>query len=114
MIATRARTLPMLIALLAALGLAGCAQPKKVWQKPGLTEEQWVIDSANCRSRAQDLAERDYAGQPGADPAGVDNANSYNALMRNYGAKRNQESLYRRCLESKGYRLIDQVPATKA
>lgn len=97
-----------------ALGLAGCAAPKMVWQKPGMTQDEWAVDSATCRSRAQHLAEREYAAQPDASAGGVDNAGEFNAMMRRHSAKRSTEDIYRRCLESKGYKLVEPQPATKA
>lgn len=106
-------TLPCLLALTLAFGLVGCAATKKVWHKPGMTQDEWVVDSANCRSRAQRLAERDFAIQPGAEPGGVDNGAGYDALMRRHSAKRNMEDIYRRCLERKGYRLVAPAPAVK-
>ncbi len=107
------RRLTFLLAIFVAAGLAGCAGSKKVWHKPGVSQEQWVIDSANCRSRAHTEAGREYAAQPGAEPGGVDNGATYDALMRRHGAKRGMESFYRRCLETKGYRLVDPPPPVK-
>jgi uncharacterized lipoprotein YajG len=104
----------VLFAAVLALGLTGCAAPKKVWQKPGMNQDDWAVDSATCRSRAQHLAEREYTSQPEGNAAGVDNANEFNAMMRRHSAKRSIEDIYRRCLESKGYRLVEPQPATKA
>ena len=114
MLSTVPRVFVLLAAALAMAGAAGCAAPKKVWQKPGMTQEQWAIDSANCRSRAQDLAERDYAASPESLPGGADNADAYNAMMRTHNAKRGMEGFYRRCMETKGYRLVAPPPETKA
>ncbi len=114
MMLSATRLVLVLSAAVLALGLAGCAAPKKVWQKPGMNQDDWAVDSATCRSRAQYLAEREYASQPEGNAAGVDNASEYNAMMRRHSAKRSTEDIYRRCLESKGYKLVEPQPATKA
>jgi hypothetical protein len=99
------------------LALAGCTSVKKVWSKPGMTEDQWAIDSASCQSRARRLADDEMALRPDlSQSGGIDNMSSYNSLMRSHDTKRSRESLYRLCLNRKGYQLITPKPAptTKA
>jgi len=101
------------VALLAG-GLAGCATQKKVWSKPGLTQDQWAADSAECRSRARRLAEDEYTRLPGAEQGGVNQGSGFDSLMRRHEAKRGTEDFYRNCLARKGYRLITPPPAPTA
>jgi len=100
-----------LLTLGLAAGLTGCATQKKVWHKPGLTQDQWAVDQAECRSRTQHLADDDYTRHTGADQGGVNQGAGYDALMRRHDARRGYESYYRQCLHRKGYRLIEQQPA---
>lgn len=108
------RQLCLFVATGLVLGLAGCAQPKKVWTKPGMTQDQWAVDSATCRSRARHLAEDAMAAEPPEREGGVNSTAGYSALMRKHSAGKSMESLYRRCLERLGYRLVDPKPKTGA
>lgn len=102
--------------LVIGLGLltAGCLATKTTWHKPGVTEDQWAIDDAGCRSHARNQAERDYAADDRiGERGGVQETAAFNSSMRSYDAERNERSLYHRCLERKGYRRVDpdKLPA---
>ncbi|MBT6093409.1 MAG: hypothetical protein HOH04_00910 [Rhodospirillaceae bacterium] len=108
------RSLLILSALGVVFVVSGCASTKKTWYKPGMTPDEWAVDSATCRSRARRLAEDDLALQPAPSAGGIDQAAGYNALMRQHSAKRNYESLYRSCLQRRGYKFITPKPVGTA
>ncbi len=114
---TLSRTFVFCFALAAAFALAGCATgPKKVWYKPGMTADDWAIDSAGCRSRARRLVEDEVSMQAPASHGGVNQGAGYDALMAGHSARRSTESLYRDCLKRLGYKLVDPpapTPGTK-
>lgn len=110
---TAPRTFALCLGLIAALAVAGCATgPKKTWYKPGMTADDWAIDSADCRSRARRLVEDELDTRPPPSHGGVNQGAGYDALMRDHGARRSVESLYRDCLRRLGYRLVDPPAAT--
>ena len=98
------------IAVFLALAITGCASTKKTWHKLNMTQDDWAIDSASCKSRARKLAEDDLSRAPFGSAGGVDNTAGYSALMGRYGAQKNMERIFRRCLQTKGYRLITPKP----
>jgi len=98
------------VAVFLALAITGCTSTKKTWYKLDMTQDDWAIDSASCKSRARKLAENDLSRVPFGSAGGIDNAAGYSALMSRYGAKKNMESIFRRCLQAKGYRLITPQP----
>ena len=99
-------------AFILTLALAGCTSVQKVWYKPGMTEDEWVVDSATCQSRARRLADDETALSPAlSQSGGIDNMASYNSMMRRHDTKRSRESLYRVCLNRKGYQLVTPKPA---
>ncbi len=105
-------------ALVAGLGLltAGCLATKTTWHKPGVSDDQFAIDDAGCRSHARNQAERDYvADDRMGERGGVQETAAFNSSMRTYDAERNQKSLYHRCLQRKGYRRVDpdKLPPAK-
>ena len=98
------------IAVFLALAITGCASTKKTWHKLNMTQDDWAIDSTSCKSRARKLAEDDLSRAPFGSTGGIDNAAGYSALMSRYRAQKNMESIFRRCLQTKGYRLITPKP----
>lgn len=113
---TLPRIRPVLGLMVLAVTVAGCAAANKTWYKPDMTEDQWAVDSATCKSRAQRLAEDDYARRSRAPVGATDGMAGYNALMDSHRVGRSAEGLYRDCLRRKGYRLISpgQVPKAGA
>ena len=114
---TLSRTFVFCFALAAVFAVAGCAAgPKKVWTKPGMTADDWAIDSATCRSRARRLVEDEVSMQAPVSHGGVNQGAGYDALMAGHSARRSTESLYRDCLKRLGYKLVDPpapAPGTK-
>jgi hypothetical protein len=110
---TPPRTLALYLGLIAALAVAGCATgPKKTWYKPGMTADDWAIDSADCRSRARRLVEDEVSMQAPMSHGGINQGAGYDALMQGHSARRSVESLYRTCLKRLGYKLVDPPAAT--
>ena len=84
-------------AVLACLLAAACAAPG-AWENPGLDPGRWPLDRAECRSRAQAKAEKEYIrdqdiGQP----------DQWKGAMARYDAEKRAHALYARCITSKGY-----------
>ena len=99
-----------LIAVCSAFVTIGCTSTEKSWYKPNTNQDSWAIDNASCRSRADNLAEKNVVRLPDITNSGVDNIRSYKKLMKHYGAKKNSERIYRQCLVNKGYQLITPKP----
>ena len=75
-----------------------------------MTQDQWVIDSATCRSRAHRLAEDDL---PSSGATSVDRNSgmgTYNTMMNRHRAGKSMETYYRECLSRKGYKLVVPKP----
>ena len=98
------------IAVFLGLAIIGCSSTKKTWHKLGMTQDEWAIDSASCKSQASKLVENDLSRAPFGSAGGIDNAAGYSALMNLYGAKKNIQNIFHRCLQTKGYRLITPKP----
>lgn len=79
------------LALLASLGMSGCA-PRHQWVKPGLNQAEFEQDAAQCRKQAARATYQD----PFAVASGQDQG-----LERTMA----QERLFERCMINKGYRI---------
>ena len=103
-------------ALVVGLSLlaAGCLATKTTWYKPGVSVQQFSIDDVGCRSHARNQAERDYVADDRIGERGeVQEAAVFSSSMRIYDAEKNQQFLYHRCLQKKGYRRVDpDIPPT--
>jgi len=84
------------LSLLAVLLMAGCASSntnQNAWYKNGMTDEQFRIDSANCKIYAHQSANPlEYLSAP--------------AFILDSGR---QNGLYNDCMESKGYMMIAET-----
>ena len=87
------------VLLAAALSLAGCAVPQKIWFKPGVTDEQTERDYDECLRRAEAAVKA--SSSPGSGALG-----SYGASGGAIAATEAPE--LRSCMEGKGYRLVDR------
>ena len=45
-----------LIAMCAVLAVAGCATTETVWDKPGSTDDSFLVDTGQCRAQAFSVA----------------------------------------------------------
>ena len=92
--------------------VSACTPTRKVWHKPGMTQDEWALDRANCQSRAQRLAEEDHIRFNHQPQGGLNTGAHYDNLMRGHNARKSYESIYRGCLERLGYKLITPKPKT--
>lgn len=98
------KTSSIFFGVLTAVVIGGCAAPVSKWDHPSATSEQWVIDKANCRSRARKKSENDYkAAHYGG--AGTDDefTATYDKNMQSFSYKRSRQSDYEDCLKRLGY-----------
>ena len=95
-----------------AVTLGACAEYAPTgWDKPGIDQDQWAINRANCHSRAQRLAEDEYmANAPMSSGAGVNTGAAFESQMRRYDARRNKQKLFEKCLRWLGYKPVRAQP----
>lgn len=84
-------------AVLTCLLAAACAAPA-AWENPDLDPGRWPLDRAECRSRAEAKAGKEYSrdqdiGQPG----------QWQSAMAKFDAEKRTRSLTILCLQAKGY-----------
>jgi hypothetical protein len=84
-------------AVLVCLAATACAAPA-AWINPDLDPGRWPLDRAECRSRAEAKAEKEYRrdqdiGQPG----------QWRSAMAKFDAEKRARSLTILCLQAKGY-----------
>ncbi|MEK9724978.1 MAG: hypothetical protein VW405_16045 [Rhodospirillaceae bacterium] len=108
-----------LVPLACAAALAGCARNTVYWEKPGATEDQWVVDRASCRSYARHESDDNYRVGGAADidqAGGIDDGAQFRSLMDRHDAQRDAQAIYERCLMRKGYtkKKPGATPASKA
>ena len=85
------------LAVLAVLLAAACAAPAP-WENPDLDPGRWPVDRADCRSRAETKAGKEYSrdqeiGQPGP----------WRSAMARFDAEKRARALTAHCLRTKGY-----------
>lgn len=81
----------LLVAGLAVLMLAGCAQQKYKMVKSGITQETATSDDLKCQNQAMQVqfADFEYRG----------------TFMEGASIKMNQQKVYNNCMLAKGYQL---------
>ena len=84
-------------AALVCLATAACAAPG-AWENPNLDPGRRSLDMAECRSRAEAKAEKEYIrdqdiGQP----------DQWQSAMARFDAEKRTQALYAHCMNTKGY-----------
>lgn len=85
-------------AVLACLLATACAAAPGGWENPNLDPGRWPLDRAECRSRAEAKAEKEYIrdqdiGQP----------DQWLDAMVRFEAGKRTRALYAHCMKTKGY-----------
>jgi hypothetical protein len=92
-----------LVMFLAVILTGSCADTKGRWEHPGLPEQAWASDEADCRRRASDIVEREFRllqqGRAGRDSR----SSNVTAKIDQRDAQRRQTDLFNRCMIDKGY-----------
>ena len=84
-------------AVLACLAAAACAAPG-AWENPGLDPGRWPLDRAECRSRAEAKAEKEFIRDQD-----IGQSSQWRSAMARYDAEKRAQALTIHCLKTKGY-----------
>ena len=112
------RTTMAWAAVIAGVGLAaaGCTHSSSgQWENPNKPWEEWSTDQNECRDLARDQAIQDFnpRSAPGQAPAssagGRAAATDWSNMMDRYGAQRQEDTLFQRCMLQRGYRLVPRA-----
>jgi hypothetical protein len=96
--------IPFVICVAAAVTISACAAPVSKWDHPSATSEQWLMDKANCRSRARRKSEKEYTATHFGGAGGDDEFTAtYDKNMQAFGSQRNRQNDYEDCLKRLGY-----------
>ncbi len=79
--------------------LAACAAPQR-WTHPSLPSDQWSVDQATCKTRANRLIDRELTG---ADRRAGGARGALERDIQKYDATRRRDSYFADCLQGKGY-----------
>jgi len=96
-----------------ALAVGGCATKRTLqWKHPSADKERFQLDSIECRSRARNLAEKDYQFREVERPrAGIDLYGRLEGDVSRFKAKKDHRAYFESCMKYKGYRPAKPAPA---
>jgi hypothetical protein len=99
---------PRTLLLLGLLFLLAACVTQQRWQHPTLAPEQWRLDQATCKARANRLIDTELARR---DPGGAGEPSALVASFRAHDARKRREVFFARCLKDKGYRKVKEDKA---
>jgi hypothetical protein len=92
----------------------GCAETRG-WENPHVPQEQWSVDRSQCRTWAEQQADRDYALSQQADRGlNDDRGGQWASQMNLYSARQRQQELFESCMKQRGYRLVELSGAAES
>jgi hypothetical protein len=85
--------------ILSGILLGACAAPAR-WSHPSLPSDQWSIDQATCKHRANRLIDRELARR---NPLGDSGRTTLERNFQHFDATKRRNNLFAQCLRGKGY-----------
>ncbi len=92
------------LAVVSLLLAASCAAPPVTWEKPGISNDQWVKDKVACQYKARREAEKGFRQRGGGTSTSGFRDDTLSRDMSRYDARREERRLFEACLAARGYR----------
>jgi hypothetical protein len=94
--------------------LASCTETGGTWQNADVPEEQWSVDSSQCRSRAQADVEREFALRQQTGSSMTYNPSAqWSREMNRFSGDQRVNELFAQCMRQRGYTLVTPKDAEK-